>query len=161
MRNKNLFKEILLSSSFAIIGIVGFTSCNKDDDDMNNAEEYTISGNASGAQEVPAVSGSGAGTITGTYNKTSNTLKYNISWSNLTDVATAVHFHGPAATGISAGVLIPVTISTSGATGNAQGTVVVVDSVETALLNGNLYYNVHTLRNPDGEVRGQVVVSSK
>ena len=161
MKNKNLFKGILLSASLGLTAVLGLTGCDDDDDLDNPAVEYTISGDASGAQEVPAVSGDGTGTITGTYNKNTNTLTYDIGWSSLSGKAVAAHFHGPASTGVSAGVLVPVTITDSAATGKAQGTVVIVDSVETALLNGNVYYNVHTALNPTGEVRGQVMVKPK
>lgn len=161
MENKNTWKGLLFSSCLAFTAVVGFTSCDKDDDDMNNAEQYTISGNASGNQEVPAVSGSAAGTLSGTYDKSTNTLNYNIGWTGLTGAPSAAHFHGPAATGVNAGVLVPIAITVNGATGGATGSIVVVDSVENALLAGNVYYNVHTVANPNGEIRGQVVLSPK
>jgi hypothetical protein len=132
------------------------TACDKDDDDDDDRKTYTISGTASGAQEVPAVTTNATGTITGTYNAKENKLNYTINWSGLSGVASAAHFHGPAAAGISAGVLVPVDITTNGTTGTASGTVTVVDSIENALLDGKVYYNIHTVAHPTGEIRGQV-----
>lgn len=130
-------------------------SCDKDDN-INNNDTYTLSGNGSGAQEVPTNSSTGTATLTGTYNATTNQLVYDINWSNLTNIATAVHFHGPAPMGVSAGVLVGLTVTNSAITGRANGTVTLTQAQETALLNGEVYYNIHTAAFIDGEVRGQV-----
>jgi hypothetical protein len=144
----------IASASFVL------TSCDKDDDDFNDSDKtYTISGDASGAQEVPAVTTTATGSLNGTYNAKTNTLNYNISWTGLSGTASAAHFHGPANAGVSADVLVPITITTNGVAGNATGSVVIVDSVETALLSGKVYYNIHTVAHPLGEIRGQISTS--
>ena len=130
-------------------------SCDKDGN-IDNNDTYTLSGNGSGAQEVPTNSSSGTATLTGTYNATTNQLVYDINWSNLTNIATAVHFHGPAPMGVSAGVLVGLTVTNTAINGRANGTVTLTQAQETALLNGEVYYNIHTAAFPDGEVRGQV-----
>jgi hypothetical protein len=154
---KTLFSALAIAGTALII-----TSCDKDDDDDDddNNKTYTISGNASGAQEVPAVTTTATGALSGTYNARTNTLDYNISWTGLSGVASAAHFHGPAAAGVSADVLVPITITTNGVAGTATGSVVIVDSVENALLDGKVYYNIHTVAHPLGEIRGQVATSS-
>lgn len=154
---KHLFAFLAIFSGALLLTL---TACDKDDDDDMNDQTYEISGDASGAQEVPAVTSSATGTITGTYNANTNTLNYNISWTGLSGIASNVHFHGPAAAGVGAGVLVPVTISANGTDGNAAASVVVDDAFETALLSGNIYYNIHTVANVDGEIRGQVATTS-
>ena len=162
MKN-NFFKRCFFSILTIIAASLLLTACNKNDyngNNNNNDKMYTVSGNASGAQETPAVTTTATGTLTGTYNAGTNTLNYNINWTGLTGVASAVHFHGPADAGVKADVLVPITITTNGVSGNATGSVVVVDSVENALLAGKVYYNVHTATNIDGEIRGQVTTTA-
>ncbi|MES1198029.1 MAG: CHRD domain-containing protein [Chitinophagaceae bacterium] len=135
-------------------------ACSKDDNDNDNPNTmYNISGNASASQEVPANASTGTATLTGTYNAGNNSLNYTINWTGLTDVATVAHFHGPAAVGVSANPLVDIAITSNGINGTASGTITLADSVETALLAGNIYYNVHTLLNPNGEIRGQVAAT--
>jgi hypothetical protein len=134
-------------------------SCEKDETGGGNNDTYSLSGNGSGAQEVPANSSTGTATLTGTYNATTNNLNYNISWSNLTTTVVGAHFHGPAPIGVSAGVLVGLTVTSSGINGMASGTVTLTEAQETALLNGEVYYNIHTVTYVDGEVRGQVSAS--
>ena len=120
---------------------------------------YTVSGNASGGQEVPAVTTTATGTLSGSYNATRNMLTYNISWTGLSGVITAAHFHGPAMSGASAGPIHDITIGTNGITGSTSGTITIADSTEAHLLAGRLYFNLHTALNVNGEIRGQVAAT--
>lgn len=158
MKNNRFFSGVLLSSCLAATTLFVLPACDKDDDDVPN-EVYDLSGSASGAQEVPAVTTNGTGTISGTYDKNTNTLSYDINWTDISGDATVAHFHGPAATGESAGPLVDIPITTNGINGRANATVVIHDSVETALLDGKVYYNIHTATNPNGEIRGQVLTT--
>ncbi len=146
---------ISIMTSFVLL-----TSCEKDDNN-DQSNTYNISGAASGSQEVPANSETGTASLTGTYDANTNALMYTINWSGLTDVATEAHFYGPADVGATAGVLQDITIGTNGINGTASGTITVADSIETALLNGKIYYNIHTVLHPDGEIRGQVLLTSQ
>ena len=158
---KKISLKKYLFSSIAIASVSLFlTACDKDESNDDNTKTYILSGSASGSQEVPAVTTNASGTLNGSYNSSTNTLSYNITWTGLSGAASVAHFHGPAATGVSAGVLLPIAITTAGTDGSAAGSVIVADSVETALLGGNVYYNVHTPANPDGEIRGQVSVNA-
>jgi hypothetical protein len=161
MKNKPFFKRHLFAFLAIFSGalLLTFTACDKDDDDDDMDDTYTISGNASGAQEVPAVSTGANGTISGTYNARTNTLNYSISWTGLSGIASDAHFHGPAAAGVSAGVLVPITVTTNGVNGSAAATITVNDAFEDALLDGKVYYNIHTVANPNGEIRGQISTS--
>lgn len=132
-----------------------FTACDKNDDD--DGETYVLSGNATGAQENPAVSTTATATLNGTYNSRTNTLQYNIGWTGLTSLVTVAHFHGPAGVGINANPVIDISVGNTAITSSASGSVVIADSLESALLSGNIYYNIHTVNHPTGEIRGQVI----
>lgn len=144
----------------AIAGTFLLSACDKDDDDkMTPNAKYTISGAASGAQEVPAVTTTATGNLTGSYDTVSKQLIYSINWTGLSGDVTVAHFHGPALAGESASPLQDLTIVTNGMAGVATDTITASADLHTALLAGKVYYNVHTLTNPDGEIRGQVNVS--
>ncbi|MCJ2085642.1 CHRD domain-containing protein [Methylobacterium sp. E-005] len=105
------------------------------------------------ASEVPATQSKGTGEVTATFDPATRRLSWKGSYSNLTGPVTAAHFHGPAKSGENAGVLVPVTASTSPFTGEAT-----LDETKAADLEaGRIYFNVHTAANPKGEIRGQVV----
>ncbi|MEI9911088.1 MAG: CHRD domain-containing protein [Bacteroidota bacterium] len=151
--------KLFLKGMFIALFVAGslfFVSCEKDDDSTDNDATYSLSGDASGAQEVPAVSTSATGTLTGTYDARTNQLQYIINWTGLSGDVSVAHFHGPASAGESAPPLIDLTVTTNGVNGNITGSVTLPDSTETHLLNGKLYYNLHSVLNPDGEIRGQV-----
>jgi len=147
--------------SLLLAGTLFLSACDKDDDDddkMTNAK-YTISGAASGAQEVPAVVTTATGNLTGSYDTVSRQLIYSISWTGLSGDASVAHFHGPALAGEDASPLQDITIVTNGMAGMAADTITAAADLHTALLAGRVYYNIHTAANPGGEIRGQVNVS--
>lgn len=130
-------------------------SCDGDDDDAQDII-LTLTGNANGAQEVPAVTTAATGTLTGSYNDNTNELSYTINWTGLSGNVVAAHFHGPAATGTNASPVIDLTVTTNGTNGNITGTQTLNATNEGFLKAGTLYYNLHTAANPGGEIRGQV-----
>src|SRR5260370_42616803 len=73
------------------------------------------------AQNQPTPNDSkGAGTAEVTYDTTSKTLTWAINFDGLTGPSTMAHFHGPAAPGANAGVVLMIgTNPTSPATGTA------------------------------------------
>src|SRR5436853_1628740 len=82
------------------------------------------------------------------------TLTYTLTFSNLSGPATMAHIHGPAARHVSAGVLVGLCgTCTSPVHGTATLTSIQISYMES----GKTYVNVHTSRNPNGEIRGQVV----
>ncbi|GJE59039.1 CHRD domain-containing protein [Methylobacterium trifolii] len=117
------------------------------------AEGLAYKAELKGASEVPANDTKGTGEVTATYDPASKTLTWTGSYSGLTGPATAAHFHGPAAAGDNAGVLIPAPAPASPFTGTAA-----LDEAKAAdLAAGKLYFNIHTAANPKGEIRGQVM----
>ncbi len=108
-----------------------------------------------GANEVPPVTSPGKGEANVDYDKASKKLTYKVIYSDLTGDATAAHFHGPAAPGANAGVVIPIG---SGAPANpTEGSATLTDAQAADLLAGRWYVNVHTKANPGGEIRGQIM----
>jgi len=105
-------------------------------------------------QEVPPNSSPGTGMLEGRLDKTSNLLRWKVTYSGLTGPATAGHFHGPASMGQNAGVVIPFTNPNSPIEGQQTLTAAQVDD----LMAGKWYVNIHTAANPGGEIRGQVMV---
>lgn len=153
----------LYHTFFAALLSLALISCDKDDDDdddNNNNNTYQLSGNASGAQEVPAVTTTASGSIEGSYDADDNTLSYTIDWNGLSAAPAATHFHGPAAVGVGAGVALPITLPAgAGTTGSVNATATLTETQEADLLAGRWYYNIHTPNYPDGEIRGQVAAT--
>ena len=147
-------RSAMLWVSALLMSAMMWTSCDKDDDDT-----VTSTNSMSGSQEVPAVTTSATGSINVTYNKKSKELSYTATWANLSGPATAMHFHGPAVAGVSAGVLIGITGFPAAASGSVTGTITVPNTgviLEADLLAGKWYFNIHTAANPPGEIRGQI-----
>jgi len=142
----------------AIAGMLAFSSCDKEDDDNDNIKgaKYSLSGTASGTQEVPAVTTTASGSLTGSYDTVSKSLIYSINWTGLSGDATMAHFHGPALAGEIAPPIETLTITTNGMAGIATDTITASAALHAALMAGKVYYNVHTAANPDGEIRSQV-----
>jgi hypothetical protein len=106
----------------------------------------------SGKSEVPANTTAGTGSVTATYDTESKKLTWKGSYSGLTGPATAAHFHGPAPEGKNADVMVP--ISPNGP--SFEGSVTLNDAQANALMDGDMYVNVHTAANKGGEIRGQL-----
>jgi hypothetical protein len=71
----------------------------------------------------------------------------------LSGPASAAHFHGPAAPGQNAGVIVPFPNPESPIRGEATLT----EAQAADLLAGRWYVNVHSRAHPGGEIRAQVV----
>lgn len=107
----------------------------------------------SSGQEIPAqvvkdaaAHGLFKGTLTG------STLKWKLTFSKLTGPATAAHIH-MAAKGKSGNVVVPLCgPCKSGQTGTAP----ISAALKSAFKKHLLYVNVHTAKNPNGEIRGQL-----
>ena len=118
------------------------------------AETMTMKAELAGASEVPATTSQGKGMVTATYDSVSKKLEWKGTVSGLSGAATAAHFHGPAEAGKNAGVLVPAPVGPSGA---FEGSATLTDDQARALAAGQVYFNIHTAANPNGEVRGQIV----
>ena len=109
------------------------------------------------AQERPKPKGKLAkakGTFTATVTRTgtSGVITWRLTFSKLSGRAIAAHIHS-GARGKAGAVIVPLCAPCrSGARGRAT----VSESVLNALESGATYVNVHTKKNPAGEIRGQI-----
>lgn len=107
----------------------------------------------SAAQEVPPNPSTATGQAEVTYNRDTSTMSYRVTYSGLTGPATAGHIHGPAGPGANAGVAVPfANTGTSPITGEVKLTPEQLNQLNS----GQWYVNIHTARNPGGEIRGQL-----
>jgi hypothetical protein len=127
-------------------------------------QEYsgvTIIAMLSGMQEVPPVATPGSGTATLDVNLATGALSGTVTFTGLTSNATAAHIH-QAVAGVNGPIIIPL-VGGAGATAGTwmvpAGTVMTPAQL-TALQANQLYINVHTLTNPGGELRGQIIFSA-
>ncbi len=104
--------------------------------------------------EVPPNPSKGVGHLTAIYDTDTRKLSYKVGYTDLTGPATMAHFHGPAKAGKTAGVMVPVEGSVASPLESAA---TLTDDQAKALANGDMYFNVHTDANKNGEIRGQVV----
>ena len=105
-------------------------------------------------QEVPkpsVKSPSGTGKFTGTL--TGNKLSWKLTFSKLSGKANAAHIHLGARGKAGDVALALCGPCKSGVSGKATLTA----SQKKSLLAGGTYVNVHTAKNPNGEIRGQIV----
>jgi hypothetical protein len=149
------FRNLLIASGMMLGGLIVFTGCDKDDDDVDN--DYTVTGNASGSQMVPAVTGTGTATFTGTYDPDTRVLNYTTAWNGLTGAPTTAAFYN-GATGVS-GTIVGSPWTMSGGltgTGTFTGSTTLTAAQAAQLTSGTWYYSYGTTANPTGEVRGQL-----
>lgn len=115
----------------------------------------TLTTQMRGANEVPPVLSMGTGQVDAVLNTDTNLLRWKLSYSGLSSAATAGHFHGPAAIGANAGVVLPFPGSMSSP---MEGSATLTAAQVKDLLAGRWYANIHTATYPGGEIRGQMTV---
>jgi hypothetical protein len=122
-------------------------------------KSYKVSATLIPKGEVPAAKApAGAkGSFTGTYveNAKGAKLTWKLSFSGLSGAAAAAHIHKgkPGAAG-------PVIVPLCGPCKSGQsGSTTISKAVISALESGSAYVNVHTAKNGNGEIRGQVKVA--
>ena len=79
-------------------------------------------------------------------------LTWKLTFSGLTGQATAAHLHLGKA-GVAGNVIVPLCAPCKS---GAHGKTTVSAAVKKALAHHKVYVNVHTAKNPNGEIRGQV-----
>jgi hypothetical protein len=135
-----------LVAAMAAAGLVGIlASCASGP--MMSGQQITLSG----SNEVPPVttSASGSGTVTVAADRS---VKASITVTGMT--ATASHIH-EAAAGANGPVIVPFT-KTGDNTFVAPDGAKLTEAQYASYKAGNLYVNVHSAKNPGGEVRAQL-----
>ena len=127
--------------------LVALASCAQMGGMMGGSQKVELSG----ANEVPPVqtSASGSGTVT---IKDDRSVSVSISVTGMT--ATAAHIHEGAA-GTNGPVIVPFTKTGDNTFAAADGAKL-TEAQYASYKAGNLYVNVHSAKNPGGEVRAQL-----
>jgi hypothetical protein len=122
------------------------------------AQTFTFTAVLNSGQEAPPNTNSSKalGGAFVTFNTDSGELCFSISYEefNLTSAETVAHFHAPAPPGVNAPVLIPLPIESPK---NGCMTPDLTEDLRRDLFRGLWYVNVHTEKNPGGEIRGQLI----
>lgn len=118
------------------------------------AETVSYKADLTGAAETPANASKGQGTVRGEFDTGKRTLAWTVTYSDLSGPVTAAHFHGPAKEGAKAPPVIPLK---GEMTSPIKGSATLTEKQAAELEGGLLYFNLHTAKFPDGEVRGQLV----
>ena len=122
------------------------------------AQTFTFTAVLTSGQEPPPNTNSSKalGVAFVTFNTDTGELCFSISYEefNLTSAETVAHFHAPAPPGVNAPVIIPLP---PGSPKNGCVTPDLTEDLRRALFQGLWYVNIHTAKNPGGEIRGQVL----
>lgn len=146
----NRYGTFLRATMVAGVATVALAGCGMMGMHSNTS---SFSGAMNAASEVPPNMTRGSGMAEAWLNKGTNVLKYKITYSGLSGPATAAHFHGPAAAGANAGVMVPFKNPAS----PIEGEVTLTPAQAADLSSGRWYANVHTAAHPGGEIRGQLL----
>ena len=145
-------KKILLP---ALAGLVLVSACKKDNDSVPTQQ---VSGTLSASNEVPAVTASGTGTVTGTYTPSTKSLNYTVTYAGLTGAPTGAHLHYGDAKHKTTAPTVPFANLPTATSGTFSGTVTLTIQQADSLTAGRIYANIHTTANSGGELRANLTV---
>ncbi|WP_375417427.1 CHRD domain-containing protein [uncultured Hymenobacter sp.] len=113
----------------------------------------SLSGELSGANQVPAIATDAKGVVSGIFNKDTNELNYTISYSGLTPTAGHFHIAPPGSVNLAPSLGFP-----SPLTNPTVAKATLTAEQREALLAGSVYANLHTQEHPrTGEIRANIV----
>lgn len=138
----------------AIICLLVISSCDKDDDDDNN-KTVLFSGTMSGDNEVPAVTSTATGSVSGSFDGNSKILTITVTYTGLSSAVTVWHVH-KGAVGVSGSPVAGLNYGTLGASPFTWSSGALDAAMEADLMNNLWYVNIHTVNNGGGEIRGQL-----
>jgi hypothetical protein len=121
--------------------------------------------NLNSAQEVPpnasTATGFGRVTLNDAGTQITASVYYASAAAPLTSNVTAGHIHGPAAIGVNGPVIFNLAPTTGVTFGQVVNATFAVTPTQVADLKAGLYYfNIHTVNNGGGEIRGQILLDS-
>ncbi|HEY9458685.1 MAG TPA: CHRD domain-containing protein [Gaiella sp.] len=162
--NRRLRVAVIVATAGVLLGLGGGVATTGRSDSSTAREatkltpgSYKVNTKLNTRLEVPRPKGTtrGTGTFTGTLkvvNAKRATLAWRLTFARLTGPATAAHVH-LGAPGKAGKVVVPLCGPCRSGRG---GTRRVSAAAATAMIAGRAYVNVHTKRNPGGEIRGTV-----
>ncbi|MGJ8661106.1 MAG: CHRD domain-containing protein [Bacteroidota bacterium] len=118
--------------------------------------QIAFDGFLTGAQEVPAVMTTATGTAQFSLNSTFTAINYSVQINGLSGAIMGAHLHNAAA-GVNGGVVVDLSGDVMGNTiaGTITGTDLTPELIRE-FLESNIYINVHTAANMNGEIRAQL-----
>ena len=116
------------------------------------AETTAFTADLNGASQAPPTDSKAKGKGEFLYDETSKKLTWTITYWGLSDKAKAAHLHGPASEGANADKMITVSPLQS----PIKGAAILTEEQVKALTAGDIYFDVHSAKYPDGEIRGQL-----
>ncbi|MDB5539820.1 MAG: hypothetical protein JWQ89_1547 [Devosia sp.] len=118
------------------------------------AAPVTFTADLNGAAAVPPTDSTGTGKLEATYDNATGLFTWNVTYQGLSGDVTGAQFHGPAAAGESAPVVLPVQQRLRNPiAGNASLSNTQLDQLRA----GQWYFNIVTAKFRNGEIRGQVM----
>jgi CHRD domain/Secretion system C-terminal sorting domain len=122
------------------------------------SQQQFFGGRLGGVNEVPANASTARGTVIVRFNTATNELELTGNYEGLSAAITGSHIHNAAA-GVNGPVVVGLT--NSGGTFGVLGvSATLTDPQETALMNGEMYVNVHSSSFPGGEIRAQLMAGT-
>jgi CHRD domain len=135
---------------FVVVAVSGFAAAGIGLGASGSAVKLTAK--LDSRHETPAPKGASKGSGLFTATLSGRSLAWRLTFSQLTGKAVAAHVHLGRP-----GVAGPVAVPLCGpCASGAHGKVTVAAKVRSALVAGGAYVNVHTAKNPAGEIRGQI-----
>ena len=125
------------------------------------ALKIPIQATLTGAGEVPPNNSPAKGLMVGTFDTDTNTLNWTVTYSGITTPVIGAHFHGPVSyLGLTPEENAPIQVGTPGnLTSPFHGVAQISADQAKDLKDGRYYFNLHSKKFPDGELRGPVVRS--
>jgi hypothetical protein len=114
------------------------------------AQNTTFNAELKGASEVPPTDSTGSGKAQVTVDTGTKKISWMVTFNGLAGNPIAAHFHGPAAPGENAGIVIDISANLRSGSANVS------DQQIADLQAGKWYINIHTAKFPNGEIRGQI-----
>jgi hypothetical protein len=138
--------KAVFAATIAAAGLMVSVAC-------AGAEEVKFKADLTGPAEAPPTDSKGTGTLSATYDTATKTLTWTVDYSGLTGPAMAAHFHGPAPVGKPAPVEVPLTAPLDSP---MKGSATLTETEAKDLMDGMMYFNIHTAEHKPGEIRGQL-----
>lgn len=136
-------------TSILLASLLSLSAC-----DMPSTDATKLVATLSAASEVPPIDSKASGEADVKIDVKDYKLSWTIKYADLSGVVTGAHFHGPAAAGENADVVVPIS---GDLTSPIKGEATLTAAQTAELLEGKWYINLHTAAHPDGEIRGQVM----
>ncbi|WP_266366111.1 CHRD domain-containing protein [Tellurirhabdus rosea] len=142
-------KLFLWPLSLVMAASLVFTGCKDDDDDVPANNTTRLTATLNGQQEVPATTSAATGTFTGSIDRTTRVMTYEVRYSGFTPTAGHIHAGSPGQNG-------PVVIPFNSLTSPITGQTTLAQSRIDSMVAGRFYVNLHSAAFPGGEIRGNI-----